>query len=92
MLTAIVHVDTEPDCIPEAAAAIADVPGVAEVFSVTGDADLIVMVRVREHEQLADVIADSISKVAGVRATRTYLAFRAYSKRDLESAFSLGLD
>lgn len=92
MLTAIVHVDTDPECIPEAASAIADVKGVHEVFSVTGDADLIVMVRVREHNHLADVIADKISKVPGVRATRTYLAFRTYSKRDMEAAFSLGLD
>jgi DNA-binding Lrp family transcriptional regulator len=50
------------------------------------------MVRVREHDKLADVIADQVSKVDGVLRTRTYLAFRAYSRGDLESAFSLGLD
>ncbi|MFV0459500.1 MAG: Lrp/AsnC family transcriptional regulator [Actinomycetales bacterium] len=92
MITAIVHVDTEADQIPEAAKTIAELDGVAEVFSVTGDTDLIVMVRVREHDHLADVIADQISKVPGVRATRTYIAFRAYSSHDLDSAFSLGLD
>lgn len=92
MITAIVHVDTEADQIPEAAKTIAELDGVAEVFSVTGDTDLIVMVRVREHDHLANVIADQISKVPGVRATRTYIAFRAYSSHDLDSAFSLGLD
>lgn len=92
MITAIVHVDTDADRIPEAAAAIAEIAGVEEVFSVTGDTDLIAMVRVRDHDDLAGVIADRLSKVTGVRATRTYIAFKAYSARDLESAFSLGLD
>jgi DNA-binding Lrp family transcriptional regulator len=49
------------------------------------------MVRVREHEQLADVIADRVDKVPGVRGTRTYIAFRAYSRHDLEAAFALGI-
>lgn len=92
MITAIVHVDTDADRIPEAAAAIAEISGVGEVFSVTGDTDLIVIVRASQHEDLATIIADRLSKVSGVRATRTYIAFRAYSSRDLESAFSLGLD
>ena len=91
MITAIVHVDTDVARIPEAAAEIAELDGVSEVYSVTGDADLVVVVRVPRHEDLADVIADSVSKVAGVRATRTYLAFRAYSRHDLDAAFDLGL-
>jgi DNA-binding Lrp family transcriptional regulator len=52
----------------------------------------VVVVRVREHEVLADVIADRLGKVPGVRSTKTYLAFRAYSKHDLEAAFALGID
>ena len=92
MITAIVHVDTDVARIPEAAAEIADLEGVSEVYSVTGDADLVVLVRVHRHEDLADVIADRLSKVAGVRATRTYLAFRAYSRHDLDAAFDLGLE
>ncbi|TNM68315.1 Lrp/AsnC family transcriptional regulator [Streptomyces sp. NP160] len=92
MITAIVHVDVEVSQVPEAASAIADVEGVSEVYSVTGDTDLVVMVRVAQQEALADVIADRIGKVAGVRATRTYLAFRAYSRHDLEAAFAIGAD
>jgi DNA-binding Lrp family transcriptional regulator len=49
------------------------------------------MVRVREHEALADVIADRISKVAGIRRTETHIAFRTYSRHDLDAAFSLGV-
>lgn len=92
MITAIVLIETDVDKIPEAAQAIAELDGVSEVYSVTGDTDLVAMVRVREHEHLADVIADRVSKVDGVRNTRTYIAFRTYSQHDLESAFALGLD
>lgn len=92
MITAIVLVETDVDRIPEAAQEIAELDGVSEVYSVTGDVDLVAIVRVHEHEQLADVIADRLSKVPGVRATRTYLAFRTYSRHDLEAAFALGFD
>lgn len=92
MITAIVLIETEVDTIPEAAAEIAEIDAVSEVYSVTGDTDLVAMVRVREHEALADVIADRISKVPGVIGTRTYIAFRTYSRHDLDAAFSLGLE
>lgn len=92
MLTAIVLIDTVADRIPEVAAAVAEIPGVSEVYSVTGDIDLVALVRVREHDRLADVIADKVSKVEGVVRTQTYIAFRAYSTTDLEQAFALGLD
>ena len=92
MLTAIVLIDAQPAHIPEVAAEIAEIKGVSEVYSVTGKADLVAMVRVAEHEQLADVIADRIGKVDGVLRTETYIAFRAYSSVDLEQAFALGLD
>ena len=92
MITAIVLVHVEADRIPEVAEAIAELDGVSEVYSVTGGADLIAMVRVREHEALADVIADRLSKVRGVRGTETHIAFRTYSSVDLEAAFSLGAD
>ena len=92
MITAIVHIDADPARIPEVAADVAEIPGVREVYSVTGEVDLIAMVRVAEHEQLADVIADRISKVDGVLRTQSYLAFRAYSSKDLEQAFDLGLE
>jgi DNA-binding Lrp family transcriptional regulator len=92
VITSIVLIDTAVDAIPEVAEQVAELDGVSEVYSVTGDTDLVAMVRVREHEQLAEVIADRISKLPGVRATRTYIAFRTYSRHDLEAAFSLGFD
>ena len=92
MITAIVLVQAEVNRVPEEAAAIADLDGVSEVYSVTGDVDLIVMVRVREHDDLAEVIADRLGKVDGIIGTQTHIAFRAYSRHDLEAAFSLGFE
>jgi DNA-binding Lrp family transcriptional regulator len=92
VISAIVLISAEVDRIPEVAAAIAELKGVSEVYSVTGDVDLIAVVRVRQHEELADVIADNLNKVSGVLGTQTHIAFRTYSSHDLEAAFSLGLD
>jgi DNA-binding Lrp family transcriptional regulator len=92
VITAIVMVAVEVDRIPEVAQEIADLSGVSEVYSVTGDADLVAMVRVREHDDLADVIAGRLNKVPGVLSTTTHIAFRAYSRHDLEAAFALGLE
>jgi len=92
MITAIVFVKAEVDQIPEVAEAIAAIDGVSEVYSVTGQIDLIALVRVRDHDDVANVVADRVNKVPGVRETETHIAFRAYSRHDLESAFSLGVD
>ena len=92
MITAIVFVKADVARIPEVAEAIAALDGISEVYSVTGQVDLIVMVRVRNHEDVAAVVADQLNKVPGVTSTETHIAFRAYSQHDLESAFSLGLD
>ena len=91
MITAIVLVKADIQSIPDVAEMIAQIPDVSEVYSVTGEFDLVAMVRVRAHEELADVIPGRLNKVAGVTHTETHIAFRTYSRHDLESAFSLGL-
>jgi DNA-binding Lrp family transcriptional regulator len=92
VITAIVLIQAEVDRIPEVAEALAELEGVSEVYSVTGDIDLIAVVRVRHHDELADVIADRVGKVEGVRHSVTHIAFRTYSQHDLEAAFALGLE
>ena len=92
MITAIVMIDAATDSIAEVAEAVAGLEGVSEVYSVAGDVDLVAVVRVREFEQVAEVIAGRINKVPGVVDTDTHIAFRAYSRHDLEAAFSIGLD
>lgn len=90
MITAIVFVQVTPNQIPEVAEQIVAIEGVSEVYSVTGDIDLIVMVRVRAFESVAEVISDRISKVPGVLETTTHIAFRAFSQHDLDATFALG--
>lgn len=92
MITAIVMVNCDVDAIPEVAQQIADLEWVREVYSVTGDVDLIARVKVSKYDNLADAIADGIAKIPGVQTLRTHVAFRTYSKSDLDEAFHLGLD
>ncbi|EFL26796.1 MULTISPECIES: Lrp/AsnC family transcriptional regulator [Streptomyces] len=92
MITSIVLIKTSVDQIPETAEKIAALEGVSEVYSVTGAHDLIAMVRVARHDDLADIITGQISKLPGVASTETHIAFRTYSQHDLEAAFAIGLD
>jgi DNA-binding Lrp family transcriptional regulator len=92
VITAIVLIKTDVDAIAEVAEQIVRLDGVSEVYSVTGEYNLIAMVRVRQHDELADVIPGKLNKVPGVSDTVTHISFRTYSDHDLEAAFSLGLD
>ncbi|NKX50249.1 Lrp/AsnC family transcriptional regulator [Arthrobacter deserti] len=92
MVTAFVLIKTDASRIPECAEEISELPGIAEVYSVTGEWDLIAVARVARHDDLAEVIADKLSKVRGVEHTTTHMAFRAYSRHDLDAAFSLGFE
>ncbi|MFF5257399.1 Lrp/AsnC family transcriptional regulator [Actinomadura viridis] len=91
MVTAIVLIKADVASIHEVAESVAALDGVSEVYSITGEYDLIAMVRVRGHEELNDVIPGRLNKVPGIRDTETHIAFRTYSRHDLEAAFSVGL-
>ena len=92
MITAIVFVKADVARIPEVAEAIAELDGVSEVYSVTGQIDLIALIRVTSHDDVATVVADRLNKVPGVISTETHIAFRSYSRHDLEAAFSHGME
>ncbi len=92
MITTIVMVSVESSRIPEVAQQIADLDGVSEVYSVAGDVDLIAIVRVREFDRIAEIVAGRLSKIEGVLHTDTHVAFRAYSRHDLDAAFAIGLE
>lgn len=92
MITAIVFIKADVSQIPRVGQQIADLDGVSEVYSVTGKIDLIALVRVRTVDDVAQVVADRLNKVPGVRSTQTHIAFQTYSTLDLEAAFSLGAD
>lgn len=91
MITAIVFIQADVSRISETATQIADIDGVSEVYSVTGEIDLVAMVRVREVDDVAKVVADQLNKVDGVLSTQTQIAFQTFSQHDLESTFSIGL-
>lgn len=90
MINAIVMIDAEASAIPETAQAVADVAGVTEVYSCAGDVDLIAIVKVRDHQQIAEVVTARINKVPGVLGTATHIAFQSYSSADVEAGFSIG--
>lgn len=92
MVTAIVLIKAETSRIPDLANMIAEMAGVSEVFSVAGRYDLVAVVRVARNEDLADVITDKMRHLDGIVETETMIAFRAYSRQELEAGFELGLD
>ena len=91
MVTAIVLLKVERDKINEVAARLSEMKGVSEVYSVGGRWDLVAIVRVKENEGLADLVTKHMIGLTGIRETETMVAFRSYSRHDLEAAFSLGL-
>jgi len=90
VIHAFVLVDAEPSRIAALAEELADVDGVAEVYSVAGEADLVVIIRVRHHDDLADVVTRRIAALDGIVHTRTLIAFQAFSRHDLEALWDLG--
>lgn len=92
MVTALVMIKAETSRIPELANQIAEMAGVQEVFSVAGRHDLVAIVKVAQNDDLADVISDKMRHLDGIVETETMIAFRAYSRKELEAGFELGLD
>ena len=90
MTHAVVLIEAERDAMPTLGGALADVEGVAEAYSVTGEWDFVAIVRVPRHEQLADVVTGELVKLAGVSRTQTMVAFEVFSRHDLEALFSIG--
>ena len=91
MLTAIILINTERTRTIEVGEALAQMEGVSEVYTVAGRYDLVAMVRVSRNEDLADLVTRRVSELAGIRSTETLMAFRTYSRHDLESLFAVGL-
>lgn len=92
MVTAIVMLQAERQRIQETAEALAGVPGVREVYSVTGDWDIVAILKLAQYEDLDDVVTGHLRKVEGIVKTQTMLAFRTYSEDLLDQGFGVGLD
>lgn len=92
MVTAIVLLTVERDRINPVAEAITEMEGVTEVYSVGGRVDLVVIIRVVDNEQLAVLVTDRLLKVEGIKSSETLIAFKVFSRHDLESMFAIGLE
>ena len=87
---AIVLIEAERGAMPDLGGALADVDGVAEAWSVTGDWDFVAMLRVRRAEEINEIVTGRLSQVPGIRRTHTMVAFEVFSEHDLEALFSIG--
>jgi len=90
MITAIILINTQQGRTPEVAQALIELPGITEAYSVAGPHDLVAIARVRQHEELADLVAGHVQRIPGIASTTTLIAFQAYSQRDLEALWDLG--
>jgi DNA-binding Lrp family transcriptional regulator len=87
---AIVLIQSERSALATLGGELADIEGVAEAYSVTGEWDFVAILRLREHDELARVVTGKISQLSGVARTSTMVAFEVYSRHDLEALFSVG--
>ncbi len=92
MVSTVVLLNVDPPKVNHVAQAIADIDGVSEVFSVAGRFDLVAIVRVRDNDKMAEVVTERMLEVPGIIRSETLIAFRVFSKHDLESMFSLGIE
>ena len=90
MVTAIVLINAERHLINATAEQLAEIPGVSEVYSVSGNYDLIALVRVPNNDALAHLVTQQMLKLNGIQKSETLLAFQAFSRHDLEAMFSIG--
>ncbi len=92
MISALVLMNVHRRLINATAEALLEIPGVAEVYSVTGEYDLVAILRLARHEDLAEVVTERMTKIEGITQTRTMIAFKAYSREDLEQAWDIGVE
>ena len=92
MLTAIVLVRSTREGLDSLGPKLADIEGIAEVYTVTGDWDFVAIARVREHDDLAKVVVQHLTRIDGIERTQTMVAFQEFSAHDLEAMFGLGLE
>ena len=90
MTHAIVLIEAERDAMSTLGGLLADIEGVREAYSVTGEWDFVAIVHVKRHEDLAEVVTGKIAQLPGVARTQTMVAFEAFSRHDLEALFSIG--
>ncbi len=92
MISALVLINAQRGQVNETAQSLLEIDGVAEVYSVTGEYDLVAMLRLQQYEDLADVVTNHMVQLPGILKTHTLMAFQCYSKADLQQAWDIGID
>jgi DNA-binding Lrp family transcriptional regulator len=92
MVTAIVLLTVERDKINHIAESIREMQGVTEVYSVGGRFDLVAIIRVRNNDRLAELVTGQLLQVQGIKSSETLIAFKVFSRHDLEGMFSVGME
>lgn len=92
MITALVLMNVQRSELNKTAQELLEIPGVSEVYSVTGDYDLVTVLRLKQYEDLADVVTERMTALGGITRTHTLMAFKVYSKEDLEQAWDIGVE
>lgn len=92
MVSTVVLLNVDPPQINQVAAAVAEFDGVSEVFSVAGRFDLVAIVRVANNDKMAQVVTEKMLSVPGIIRSETLIAFRVFSRHDLENMFSIGIE
>jgi DNA-binding Lrp family transcriptional regulator len=92
MVSSVILIECEKGKINQVAEALADLDGITEVYSVAGRIDLVAIIRVVDNDRLAAIVTEHMLKVPGITRTETLIAFRVFSKHDLESMFSIGFE
>ncbi|HJP26602.1 MAG: AsnC family transcriptional regulator [Acidiferrobacteraceae bacterium] len=90
MVTSIILINCQRGVINAVAEALAELDEISEVYSVSGNYDLVVVVRVKTNDDLARLVTDHLIKIEGIESTESMIAFKAYSRHDLEEMFSIG--
>ncbi len=89
MVAAVVLIRAVPGDVPALARRIAGIEGVTEVYSVSGEYDLVAILRVAEYERIAQIVTEEIAQVTGIERTYTLTAFRVYSRQDMDRAWDM---
>ncbi|MDD2463745.1 MAG: Lrp/AsnC ligand binding domain-containing protein [Desulfobulbus sp.] len=91
MVTSIILINAERNAINQVAEKLQEIPGISEVYSVSGQYDLVAIIRVKTNDDLATLVTREMLTIDGISKTETMLAFQAYSRHDLESMFAVGM-
>ncbi len=92
MISAVVLINVQRNQINETAQSLLEIEGVAEVYSVTGEYDLVALLRLHQYEDLAEVVTNRMVQLPGITKTNTLMAFQCYSKADLQQAWDIGVE